>query len=134
MDYAAEFRRCLTDLDAAGIMRIWGHVSPHLPQPENEAEALHALHIARTVSESMPPAAKAYSEAWLKERERRTIAAAVGITVIYPEHRRSRGEDMRDAMSEVVADAYKAGIDLDREAKEVKSRIIAVRDKFRRYG
>lgn len=67
MQHATEFRRCLLEMDVVGIMRLWRHVSPHLPQP-TEAEALIQLHIARCEAKRFPLKAKAYSRAWLAEQ------------------------------------------------------------------
>lgn len=66
MDHSSEFRRCLLEMDVQGIMRVWRHVSPHLPQP-TEAEAHVQLHIARCEAKGLPLKAKAYSTAWLAE-------------------------------------------------------------------
>jgi len=67
MQHSPEFRRCLLEMDVVGIMRLWRHVSPHLPQP-SEAEALIQLHIARCEAKRFPQRAKAYSQAWLAEQ------------------------------------------------------------------
>lgn len=66
--HAAEFRRCLIELDVRGIMRLWAHVSPHLHQPANEREALYTLHLARSNAQSLPLKARQYSHKWLLER------------------------------------------------------------------
>ena len=39
MNHAAEFRRCLEDLDVKGIQKLWKHVQPNLPQPKNDRDA-----------------------------------------------------------------------------------------------
>jgi hypothetical protein len=67
MQHAAEFRRCLLEMDVNGIMRLWAHVSPHLPQPSG-AEALIQLHIARCEARYFPKKAKDYSLSWLAEQ------------------------------------------------------------------
>jgi hypothetical protein len=33
-------RQCMEDLDVAGVRRLWSEVSPHLPQPTDDADAL----------------------------------------------------------------------------------------------
>lgn len=68
MNHADEFRRCLIDLDVVGICDLWFHVSPHLPQPKNNDEALATLHYARTQAKSIPLKLRCYSHAWLCER------------------------------------------------------------------
>lgn len=66
-NHAAEFRRCLTDLDTVGIRRLWKHVRPGLPQPKDDGEALITLHMARTAA-LLPIKLRCYSHAWLIER------------------------------------------------------------------
>lgn len=66
MQHAAEFRRCLLEMDVEGIIRIHRHVSPHLPVP-SAAEALVSLHIARCETKRFPLKGKAYSLAWLSD-------------------------------------------------------------------
>lgn len=66
--HAAEFRRCLLELDAKGVMRLWRHVSPHLAQPKTETEALYTLHMARSGAQSVPDRLRQYSDRWLRER------------------------------------------------------------------
>lgn len=68
MDVGAEFRRCLEDLDVAGVRKLWAHISPNLPAPKSDAEALTTLHMARTAAESMPLKLRAYSHRWLLDR------------------------------------------------------------------
>lgn len=63
--HSAEFRRCLEYLDVEGMRRLWRHVSPHLPQPKDDAEALVTIHHARTQTESIPLKLRAYSHRWL---------------------------------------------------------------------
>jgi hypothetical protein len=67
MHYPSEFRRCLLEMDVEGIMRVWSHVSPHLPQP-SPAEAAIQLHMARVEARYMPRKAKEYSASWLAEQ------------------------------------------------------------------
>ena len=68
MDHADAFRRCLIELDVVGICDLWFHVSPHLPQPKNNEEALIMMHYARTETQSIPVRLRCYSHAWLCER------------------------------------------------------------------
>jgi hypothetical protein len=67
MNHADEFRRCLIELDVVGICDLWFHVSPHLPQPKNNDEALATIHYARTQTNSIPMRLRC-SHAWLCER------------------------------------------------------------------
>jgi hypothetical protein len=68
MNHADAFRRCLIELDVVGICDLWFHVSPHLPQPRNNDEALVTIHYARTQAGSIPARLRCYSHAWLTER------------------------------------------------------------------
>ena len=72
MDHAAEYRRCLMTADVAGIMRLWAHTDPHLPQP-SPAEAIIVLHMARHDRKYMPRHLKEYSREFLAERGYRKI-------------------------------------------------------------
>jgi len=60
MDHAAEYRRCLMEADVPGIMRVWNHTDPHLPQP-SPSEALLQLHLARAEAKSIPKKLRMYS-------------------------------------------------------------------------
>ena len=65
--HSAFFRQCLQDIDVAGIRKVWAHISPHLPQPETDDDALIALHMARTQSDAMTLKERAYSHRWLSD-------------------------------------------------------------------
>lgn len=65
--YNGEFRRCLIELDVAGIIRLHRETSPHIPPPK-PADALISLHMARFLATTLPRKLRAYSHAWLKER------------------------------------------------------------------
>lgn len=67
--HAEEMRRCLVDFDIDGIRKLWRHVSPNMPQPESDAEALISIHMARTATERLPFRFRAYSHSWLTERK-----------------------------------------------------------------
>lgn len=126
MDHSAEMRRCLEAVDIAGIRKLWQHVSTHLPQPERDADALVAIHHARTQSQSIAFKLRAYSHRWLTDRgypsglpdelkpkaERiyPRIVEAVGISV------NSKSQLfkpimtlVRDAMSDAVEEAFADG-------------------------
>ncbi|ODT22226.1 MAG: hypothetical protein ABS35_15355 [Kaistia sp. SCN 65-12] len=124
MSYNDAFRRCLVELDVAGIRALWREVAPHLPQPSNDAEALLTLHRARTEASSIDLRLRAYSHRWLidngypsglpdalRPRAERAfyprIVDAVGVCVrpsspdLAPAAR-----EVEQAMSDAVADAY----------------------------
>jgi hypothetical protein len=122
--HEAEFRRCLEKCDAAGVRRIWARVQPNLPQPQNDAHALVALHMARTASEAMALRLRAYSHRWLldqgypsqlpdhlKPRAERLYPRsekAVGISVNskYPVVQRAIHGAMQAAALEAIADGH----------------------------
>lgn len=92
--HAEEFRRCLIQMDVAGMMRLWAHVAPHLAA-QSPQDALIAMHMARCEMKHISHSLRAYSQEWLLERGYRKIdgrwvsgptpdemiASAVGIAV-----------------------------------------------------
>jgi len=68
MHHAAEFRRCLMEMDVDGIRRLWAHTSPHLDQVHSDKEALITLHMARAECKTLPVSMRQYSDRWLRER------------------------------------------------------------------
>jgi len=123
MDHGAEFRRCLEQLDVAGIRALWRHVSPHLPQPADDAEALTTLHFARTQTRSVALKLRAWSHRWLldnghpsglpdelkpaAERICPRVVEAVGIMVAFSNPiLKPIGDQVRGAMEDAVLDAY----------------------------
>lgn len=123
--HAAEFKRCLVNLDVAGIRKLWAATAPEMPQPTDDEAALHTMHLARVESASVPQALKDYSKEWLAERERKTVVNAVGVAVRAPPHRHNQAMDSQKAMSDAVMAAFDAGIDLDKDAAEVRVRMNA---------
>jgi hypothetical protein len=129
MDRASEFRRCLLELDVIGACDLWFAVSPHLPQPKNNEEALITLHHARTQASSIPARLRCYSHAWLLERglpsglpdhlkpkadrmyprEVKAVGVAVGTLSQLPEFI-ERARAIQKAMSDAVAEAYADGV------------------------
>lgn len=139
--HGAEFRRCLLELDARGIMLLWKHVSPHLEQPKDENEAWIILHRARTQAESIPLRLRAYSHRWLMDNGHQSglpdhlkpkaeqlcprIVSAVGIAVkASSEFMRPLVPIVQSAMSDAVLDAYANGIS---DADVIKKSIMRAR-------
>lgn len=132
MNHADAFRRCLIDLDVVGICDLWFHVSPHLPQPKNNDEALATIHYARTQAGSIPLKLRCYSHAWLcerglpsglpdhwKPRASRLYpheVKAVGVSVMaMSEANVPRARAIEKAMSNAVLECYADGVtDVDR--------------------
>jgi hypothetical protein len=135
MQYADEFRRCLLDLDVRGMRRLWRHVSPHLPQPESDYDTLVTMHLARLEMNNISADKKRYSKQWLEERETTRIVSAVGTAVgsrvVDGVSGRSRAKELEQRMSDAVEAAAKEGVDLDKDAGEVRRRIDEVISKHR---
>jgi len=143
--HSAEFRRCLVDCDTVGIRKLWAHVSPHLPQPQDDDQALVTIHHARTQAQSLPLKLRAYSHRWLTERSLPSglpdelkpsaerlyprIVSAVGIAVKPFRQSADHAKALQGAMSDAVADAYADG---RQEPEFVKARMREARDKFLR--
>jgi hypothetical protein len=62
------FRAALETLDVALVRKMWAHVMPHLPQPENDDDAMTSIHMARTAIPMIRFRDRAYSHSWLLER------------------------------------------------------------------
>lgn len=141
-----DLRRCLLDLDIAGIKAAWAQHSPHLPQPKNDAEALVSLHHARTQAQSIPLRARAYSHRWLldhgypsglpdglrpkADRLYPVVVEAVGIAVLGTSPlSRAAAPMIRSAMSDAVAECYADG---RREPEFVRARMMEARRKATR--
>ena len=130
--YGAEFRRCLVELDVAGIIALHRHTAPHLPVP-TPVQALISLHQARTMAKSVPQKLRDYSRAWLEERAkmpgRPIISDAVGIAV------KSSDPGLRDAleggMTRVVRAALADGV-AAADAKTLRPLIWDAHEKIKR--
>jgi hypothetical protein len=141
--HAAEYRRCLVDLDVAVVRRLSAHTDPHLPQP-TDSEALACLHMARTASQTIVPRLRYYSHRWLLDRglpsqlpDRLKRSAdrmyprkvtAVGIAVGSPLPQVSRS--ISGAMEYAVADCFANGDGDDHLT--VRTRMIEARLRERR--
>lgn len=68
MRHSAEMRRCLLDCDVVQLRKLWMHVAPDMPQPENDHAALISIHLARTMARFIPFRARAYSHRWLTDQ------------------------------------------------------------------
>lgn len=141
--HAAEFRRCLEQLDVAGIRALWRHVSPHLPQPVSDTEALVTIHGARTQTESLSNKARFYSHRWLldngfpsslpdvlrpsAERMYPRIVEGVGISVNFRSPiLKPITDPVRVSMEDAVSEAYADG---KTEPTFVKVRMQEAREK-----
>jgi len=122
----------MMNLDVGGIRKLWWTVAPGMPQPETDEEALHALHLARTKARFVPPKSREYSQAWLDEKERKTVAHAVGVAVGMETTKYTEPNmEMASEMSGAVAKAHKEGVPLHEDADEVTRRMHLVRSRLK---
>ena len=147
-DHSAEFRRCLVDCDKEGIRKIWKHVAPNMPIPENDDDTLVCIHITRTATERLPFRFRAYSHSWLRERfpvnpsllpedlkpraERMypRIVSAVGICVAsFGNKKTDYHHHVSTKLCELVADMYADGIE---DPVLIKARMKELHDRLRR--
>lgn len=144
VNVSGEFRRALEEMDVAGARKIWRYVAAHLPQPRNDAEALIMLHHARTAAASVRFNLRAYSHAWLLERNYPSglpdelrpkaerlyprIVDAVGLSVSsrYPEIKAGVERAMTDAILEAYADKRT-------DPEFVKARMMAARERQQKH-
>jgi hypothetical protein len=145
--HADEMKRCLVDCDVEAIRRLWAHVAPNMPQPEDDNHARATIHHARTQAENIPFKLRAYSHAWLTERgfpsalpdhmrpraQRMypVIVDAVGISVGGAAHRRDLQLAVRGAMSDAVMECY---ADNNKDPTFVSARMREARMKVYRYA
>lgn len=66
---AAAFRSLLETGDVDGLLSAWASWFPNMPRPANRGQAEIVMHHARTQTESLSLATRAYSHAWLVERD-----------------------------------------------------------------
>lgn len=148
MLHTAEVRRCLVECDVAQLRKLWAHIAPNMPQPKTDAEALAALHMARTQTVSIAFRARAYSHRWLvdhslpsglpdhlRPKAERTfpgVVNAVGVSSQGgPGYRKSAfnravEQVMADAVRETYADGH------EHQPHIVKARILEKRADFKR--
>lgn len=141
----SEAFRCLDELDIEGMKRLHLAKFPHLPLASDEA-VLKTLHIARTLCEKLPFWKRAYSHAWLEERnlpsrlpdrlKKRAdrlyprVVGAVGISVNFKApDLKPAGDLIQAAMSEAVENCYAEG---RQEPEYVKPRMLEAGRKERR--
>jgi len=83
------------------------------------------MHRARVLMTTLPEETRAYSEAWLKERNVNHVAYGVGIAALRP---RPHTAYVREVMADAVTEALRSGVDLATEAGEVRRRMMAARE------
>lgn len=135
-----DFRLLLERGDPKALRAAWKRVAPHLPQPESDAQAEIAMHMARTAAESIPESKRVYSHHWLSERSLPSqlpqamippqIAEAVGISVNFRSvYLKPAADEVRGAMEGAVEDCFANG---DRDPAVVQAQMAAAKDRTMR--
>lgn len=144
--HAEELRRCLVDCDIVAIRELWTHISPHLPPPADDGEALIQIHLARTATERIPFRFRAYSHKWLTERKIHSllpdelrpraermyprIVSAVGVCVATIGNKKTDyHHHVSTALCEVVENFYADGIE---DPVVISAAMKKVHDKLRK--
>lgn len=143
-EHADLMRQSLEALDVVTLRKLWAHVSPHLPQPTSDEQALIMAHVARTASDSVREPQRLYSYAWLRDhgypnrlpdhlkpKAERTYPRAVGAVGIsvnskYPVVRDAIRGVMEDAVLETYADGHADAPEI------VKARMMEARERERK--
>jgi hypothetical protein len=112
MSTSDDFRRCLEELDVAGVRQLWHFVQPNLPQPATDLEALVTLHVARTQAASIRFRLRAYSHRWLTDG---------GYPSMLPDELRPRAERMYPKIADAV------GISVNMRSPDMKPLAVLIR-------
>jgi hypothetical protein len=81
-------------------MKLWRHVRPDMPQPENKHQALVLIHHARTQMRKMPNKYRFYSHRWLRDN---------GLPSALPDEMKPRAERMYPVIVKAVGVASGSG-------------------------
>lgn len=144
--HAEELRRCLVDCDIEGIRTLWNYISPNIRVPEDDADVLIQIHMARTATERIPFRFRAYSHKWLTERtipsflpdemkpraERMypRIVSAVGVCVATIGNKKNDYHHaVSTALCDVVENFYADGVE---DPVLIKAAMKEVHDKLRK--
>lgn len=130
---ANAYRDILLALDVDAARRLWAKVSPHLYQPKDDEETLVMLHTARVKLLSIPVKARAYSAAWLAEREAQAVEPRIVQAVGAASSAKDPGfkSALVGAMSRAAEAAITGGLDPDRDANEIRSAMLDARAKVK---
>ncbi len=137
-----DFRAALENLDLPRLKAIWKQFYKHLPQPQNDDEALKWAHMARTQSKKVAEAKRLYSHKWLRERSLPsllpdelkqsfekvypTVVTSVGVMVMSNVPEIKTG--ITNAMNHVIGDLYADGVT---DPRILKPRMLEAREKER---
>jgi hypothetical protein len=142
----AELRQALEEMDIGLARKLWAHVAPRMPQPDDDYQARIVMHIARTKADKLGFRFRAWSHAWLTERGIKSLLPdelrpraerlyprvehAVGVAVrALNDARAPLANRVERAMSDAIADCYGNG---DTEPEVVKKRMHEARLKVYR--
>jgi hypothetical protein len=127
------FREILLTLDVKAARALWARVAPRLPQPKDDDEALVMLHTARVKAQSVPARARAYSAAWLAERELDQVEPIIASSAGAATNTKDTGlrSALLGAMSRAAEAAIAGGLDVDKDAREVRRIMLDARAKVK---
>lgn len=146
-EYSDNMLQCIREIDHELAMKLWKHIRPRDPQPENDLQAVIMLHYARTKIASMPEGLRLYSHCFLRD---------YGIPSALPDHLRPKAERLypvgtrsvgvssgkagggktvfnlavQKVMSDAVLETYADG-HIDNPQK-IKARILEMRARFKK--
>jgi hypothetical protein len=144
---ALAFRNLLEQGDVDGLCAAWGTLFPGMPQPDTREQAEIVMHRARTETQSLALAPRAWSHRWLTERDLPSglpdalrpsaermyprVALAVGISV------NMRSAWMRPAVAEVRGAMEHAVLEADADgwlsdSVRVKARMLEAKGRTMR--
>ncbi len=143
VEYRDHFRQALIDGDAMLCWKIMTEVQPHI-KIKSLAEAEAVMHRARTELVFVPFRARAYSHAWLCERNLPSalpdelrpkaerlyprVAQIVGIAVKMPKLLHEVAQEVESSMSSAVSGLAADGADLS-DRPLVHGQMFAARDR-----
>lgn len=127
------FRDILLSLDIPAARALWARVAPHLAQPKDDDETLVMLHTARTKAKSVPARARAYSSAWLAEREMDQVEPIIAASVGAATNTKDTGlrTALIGAMSRAAEAALSSGLDPENDAVEIRRLMLDARAKVK---
>lgn len=128
-------------------MKLWKHISPHMPQPDNEHQARIMIHYARTQMRKMPNKYRFYSHCWLRDeglpsalpdimKPKAERLYPLGVRSVGTSSQKVGGEKtvfnyaVQKVMSDAVLETYADGH--QDQPQIVKARILEKRAEFKR--
>jgi hypothetical protein len=141
MNLPEVMRRALEEHDVVTCAKVWEHVWPNMPQPQDADHARIIMHLACTRADNVHIRSRVYSHRWLldhgcpsllpdelkpkAERMYPKIVEAIGIACgSTSEHMKPVLGVVREAMENVVLEHYADGV---RDPKIIKPRMLEAR-------